>query len=381
MTDEQHGSIVDQHDPHALHRCGAAGQVRASRHADGAGAAGLHDLEPRDALRSAGPDLAQPRPVCALQRPRLDAALVRSSPHRTSGGERRLRAAWATVGDAGRHPPVPATRQQGAGPSRVPLGFRRRDHHRAAGPRRRHQRRHGHRPKMARQPLQPARVRHVQLQHLCRLRRRLPDGRRRVGGGLARRPLGLDNLCWVYDNNHITIEGNTRIAFTEDVAARFLLTAGTCCASATPTTWIASSKPCRFSARPKAGPRSSSWTATSATALRTSRTRPKPTASRWARRKSASPSAVYGWPEDAKFLVPDGVYEHFAAGIGARGSASPPRVDGHFSPAYRSEIPGTGGRDRPDAAARIARPGGTATSPSFLPTRRESPAAKPPARC
>src|SRR5437763_4356276 len=35
-------------------------------------------------------------------------------------------------------------------------------------------------------------------------------------------PLGLDNLCWVYDNNHITIEGSTRLAFTEDVAARFL---------------------------------------------------------------------------------------------------------------------------------------------------------------
>src|SRR5215470_12087282 len=34
--------------------------------------------------------------------------------------------------------------------------------------------------------------------------------------------LGLDHLCWVYDNNHITIEGNTRIAFTEDIAARFL---------------------------------------------------------------------------------------------------------------------------------------------------------------
>ena len=34
--------------------------------------------------------------------------------------------------------------------------------------------------------------------------------------------LQLDNLCWIYDNNHITIEGNTRIAFTEDVAARFL---------------------------------------------------------------------------------------------------------------------------------------------------------------
>ena len=34
--------------------------------------------------------------------------------------------------------------------------------------------------------------------------------------------LGLDDLCWIYDNNHITIEGNTRIAFTEDVAGRFL---------------------------------------------------------------------------------------------------------------------------------------------------------------
>src|SRR5436853_5042786 len=34
--------------------------------------------------------------------------------------------------------------------------------------------------------------------------------------------LGLDDLCWIYDNNHITIEGNTKLAFTEDVAARFL---------------------------------------------------------------------------------------------------------------------------------------------------------------
>src|SRR5246127_3369221 len=34
--------------------------------------------------------------------------------------------------------------------------------------------------------------------------------------------LPLDNLCWGYDTNHITIEGNTRIAFTEDIAARFL---------------------------------------------------------------------------------------------------------------------------------------------------------------
>src|SRR6266404_2519361 len=34
--------------------------------------------------------------------------------------------------------------------------------------------------------------------------------------------LKLSNLCWIYDNNHITIEGNTALAFTEDGATRFL---------------------------------------------------------------------------------------------------------------------------------------------------------------
>src|SRR5437773_396289 len=34
--------------------------------------------------------------------------------------------------------------------------------------------------------------------------------------------LRLSNLCWVYDNNKITIEGHTEWAFSEDVATRFL---------------------------------------------------------------------------------------------------------------------------------------------------------------
>ena len=34
--------------------------------------------------------------------------------------------------------------------------------------------------------------------------------------------LKLSNLCWIYDNNHITIEGSTKLAFTEDVATRFM---------------------------------------------------------------------------------------------------------------------------------------------------------------
>ena len=49
----------------------------------------------------------------------------------------------------------------------------------------------------------------------------------------------------------------------------------------------------------------------------------------WEGKKDAEPlgeeevkltKRAYGWPEDAKFLVPDGVYERFAAGVGARGA-------------------------------------------------------------
>ncbi len=46
----------------------------------------------------------------------------------------------------------------------------------------------------------------------------------------------------------------------------------------------------------------------------------------------------YGWPEDAKFLVPDGVYEHFAAGVGARGEKARSEWIERFS-AYRAEYP------------------------------------------
>src|SRR5262249_27572696 len=38
--------------------------------------------------------------------------------------------------------------------------------------------------------------------------------------------LALDNLCWIYDNNRISIDGTTHITFTQDIAARFLGSAG-----------------------------------------------------------------------------------------------------------------------------------------------------------
>ena len=91
------------------------------------------------------------------------------------------------VGDARRHQTFPPARQQGAGASRISLGLGRRSDDRSARPGRGDERRHGHCAKVAGQPLQQARLRYLRLQHLCDLRRRLPDGRRQLRGRLARR--------------------------------------------------------------------------------------------------------------------------------------------------------------------------------------------------
>src|SRR5271165_3391865 len=73
---------------HPLNRRGATGEVGTSWNTDGARTVGLYDLEPRDALRPRGPDLAQPGSVRAFEWARLDAALVRASPDRNQGGKR-----------------------------------------------------------------------------------------------------------------------------------------------------------------------------------------------------------------------------------------------------------------------------------------------------
>ena len=54
------------------------------------------------------------------------------------------------------------------------------------------------------------------------MRRRLHDGRDLGEAASLAGHLKLDNLCWIYDNNHITIEGNTALAFSDDVATRFI---------------------------------------------------------------------------------------------------------------------------------------------------------------
>ncbi len=200
-------------------------------------------------------------------------------------------------------------------PSGVPLDLRRRDDDRPARPGRRHQRRHGDRGPLDGGALQPARLRAVRLRRLRPVRRRLHDGGHLQRGRVARRPpASSPNLCWIYDNNHITIEGNTDLAFSDDVAdALHRLRLERARASATPTTSSMLAARLRdVQERRPTGRRSSSSTATSATARRTSRTPAPRTASRSARRRSSSPSGPTAGRRTRSSWCPTACYEHFA---------------------------------------------------------------------
>jgi len=132
--------------------------------------------------------------------------------------------------------------------------------------------------------------------------------------------LGLDNLCWVYDNNHITIEGSTKIAFTEDVEGRFLaygwnvLRVGN--ANDIDRIEHALNVFHKEKGRPTFIVLDSHIGYGSPNKQDTSAAHGEPLGEEEVRLTKRA----YGWPEDAQFLVPDGVYNHFAAGIGARGA-------------------------------------------------------------
>ncbi|HEY7323091.1 MAG TPA: transketolase [Candidatus Binatia bacterium] len=150
--------------------------------------------------------------------------------------------------------------------------------------------------------------------------------------------LGLDNLCWVYDNNHITIEGNTRITFTEDVEARFLaygwnvLRVGDANDIERIEHAIDIFKKTRE--RPTFIVLDSHIGYGSPHRQDTAAAHGEPLGDEEVKLTKRS----YGWPEDARFLVPDGVYEHFAAGIGARGAKARQEWT-ELCAAYRAKYP------------------------------------------
>jgi len=151
--------------------------------------------------------------------------------------------------------------------------------------------------------------------------------------------LGLDNLCWIYDNNHITIEGNTRLAFTEDVETRFLaygwnvLRVGN--ANDIDRIQHALDTFKQTKGRPTFIVLDSHIGYGSPHKQDTSAAHGEPLGEDEVRLVKKA----YGWPEDAQFLVPGGVYEHFTAGIGKRGTEARQKWMELFE-SYRAQYPG-----------------------------------------
>lgn len=131
--------------------------------------------------------------------------------------------------------------------------------------------------------------------------------------------LKLSNLCWIYDNNHITIEGSTSLAFDEDIAARFMGYGWNVTRVGDANdlglfmralqafhnthdrpTFIIVDSHIAYGAPNKQDTREAHGEPLGEEEIRLAK-------------------RTYGWPEDAKFLVPDGVRENFANGIGKRG--------------------------------------------------------------
>ncbi|WP_321964409.1 transketolase [Paraburkholderia sp. J7] len=134
--------------------------------------------------------------------------------------------------------------------------------------------------------------------------------------------LGLSNLIWFYDSNHITIEGRTDLAYRDDVESRFRgyhwhtlhvddANDTNAIEAAIEAAQAVTDKPTLIVVKSIIGwgaPNRQDTAAAHGEALGEEEVR-------LAKR-------AYGWPEDAQFLVPDGVYERFAQGMGARGTAA-----------------------------------------------------------
>jgi len=132
--------------------------------------------------------------------------------------------------------------------------------------------------------------------------------------------LQLSNLCWIYDNNHVTLDGPAAWSFSEDVMTRFIGYGWnvTRVADANDLHWLAraydsflksTDKPTLIVVDSHIGYGS-----------------PHKQDSYEAHGEPLGEAEVrlvkenYGWPPDAKFLVPDGVLAHFREGVGKRGS-------------------------------------------------------------
>jgi transketolase len=132
--------------------------------------------------------------------------------------------------------------------------------------------------------------------------------------------LKLSNLCWIYDHNQVTLDGPANWSFTEDVATRFLGYGWnvTRVADANDLTMLARA----YETFLKTKDRPTLIVVDSHIGYGS----PHKQDSYEAHGEPLGADEVklvkkfYGWPEDAKFLVPDGVYDCFKQGVGKRGA-------------------------------------------------------------
>ena len=133
--------------------------------------------------------------------------------------------------------------------------------------------------------------------------------------------LKLANLCWIYDNNRITIEGNTALAYSDDVATRFMGYGWNVTRVGDANDLEMLERAFRTfkneTERPTLIIVDSHIAYGAPNKQDTSAAHGEPLGEQEVRLAKRH----YGWPEDARFLVPEGVREHFQAGIGARGQA------------------------------------------------------------
>lgn len=133
--------------------------------------------------------------------------------------------------------------------------------------------------------------------------------------------LKLANLCWIYDSNRITIEGHTELACSEDVGTRFLAYGWNVIRVSDANDLDALAK--AFQTFKQTDDRPTLMIVDSHIGYGaphkqdTSAAHGEPLGEDEIRLTKRS----YGWQEDAKFLVPESVREHFQAGLGQRGQA------------------------------------------------------------
>lgn len=150
--------------------------------------------------------------------------------------------------------------------------------------------------------------------------------------------LGLDNLCWIFDNNHITIEGNTSLAFTEDVATRFVAYGWNVLRVADANDIERIEQAIAVFKKTKDRPTLIILDSHIGYGSPHRQDTPEAHGEPLGEEEVRLTKKFYRWPEDAKFLVPDGVREDFSAGIGARGAEAHQKWSSLFE-AYKAKFP------------------------------------------